>query len=100
MCSAQILRRDVDRHTGGDGQVDHRLVHALGVHVDLDLSAAAHDAFEDRLPELIAALRHAAFAVHAERDAADRGAGFQQSLQGRSAIRARGSRESDLRWCS
>ena len=31
-----VLRRDVDRHAGGQRAIDHRLVDALGVQIDLD----------------------------------------------------------------
>ncbi len=73
--------------SGGQRQVDHALVDALGVQVDLHFAAGSLDAFEDRAPELVAALGDAAFAVDAEGDAADRGAGAQQRGQGVAAIR-------------
>ena len=81
-----ILGRDLDGQAGGDGCVHHRLVHALGVHVDLDPAAAGGDALEDGLPELVAAFLHAALAVNTKGDAADGGAGFQQHADGIAAV--------------
>ncbi len=62
-----------DRHgrAGGERRVDHVLIHALGVHVDLDGATTRGDTLEDGFPELVAALLDAALAMHAERDAAD-----------------------------
>ena len=56
---------------GASADVDDPLVDALGVQVDLDRPAAARDAVEDRLPEVVAvAFRDAALAVDADRHAA------------------------------
>jgi hypothetical protein len=73
-----VFGADFDRHSGGDGHVDHDLVDALGVHVDLDGSAAGGDGFEERLPEGVAAFGDAAFAVDAHGEAGDLRAGFEQ----------------------
>src|SRR5581483_2472225 len=54
-----------DGHTSRGRDVDHCLIHALGMHVDLDRPAGACDSFEERLPEGIAALRDAALAMNA-----------------------------------
>ena len=71
MCSAQNFGEIVDRHARAQRDVNHRLVHALGVHVNFHAPSAAHDAVENRFPKIVAALRHAAFAVNAERHAVD-----------------------------
>ena len=88
MCSAQYLGEIFTGRPVRDAEIDHGLVHALGVHVDLDLAAARGDALEHGLPELVAALLDAALAVDAEGDAADRGAGLQQRAHGIAAIGA------------
>ena len=72
------FRRDGDGQTGGESDVDSFLVHALRVHIDFDAAAAAHGAIENGLPEIVAAFGDAAFAVDAERNAADCGAGLEQ----------------------
>src|SRR5262245_23662145 len=54
------LRRDFHRLLRAERGVDHPLVHALGVHIDLDGASARGDAVEHRLPELVAAFFDAA----------------------------------------
>ena len=88
MCSAQYLGEILIGRPVATRGVHHGLVHALGVHVDLDLAAAGGDAVEDGLPELVAAFFDAALAVDAEGDAADRRAGFQQRADGIAAVGA------------
>src|SRR5215204_5923835 len=46
------LRRDLHGLASAERRVDHVLVHALGMHIDLDLTAARSHAFEHLLPEL------------------------------------------------
>ena len=82
------LRRHLDGHARGQREVDHALVDALGVQVDLDLAAAALHAIEHGAPERVAAFGDAAFAVDAEGHAADRGTGAQQRRQRIAAVRA------------
>src|ERR1022692_1580912 len=82
------LRRHFDGHARGQREVDHALVDALGVHVDLDLAAGALHAVEDGAPERVAAYGDAAFAVDAEGDAADGGAGAEESGKRVAAVRA------------
>src|SRR5258707_824303 len=43
-------------HSGFVGHIDHDLIQALGMHVDLDDASCSGDRFEKRLPERIAAL--------------------------------------------
>ncbi len=73
-----ILGRNLDGQTRGHGGIYHGLVHALGVHIDLDLATAGGHAVEHRLPELVAAFLHTTLAVDPEGDAAHRRAGLQQ----------------------
>src|ERR1035438_6285146 len=61
---APVLRRNLDGKSRGHCRIYHRLVHALGVHVDLDLAPAGGHALEDGLPKLVAAFLHAALAVY------------------------------------
>src|SRR5208337_2137691 len=45
-----VFGRNLHRLAGTQRSIDHALVHALGVHVDLDLAAAGRYAVEHRLP--------------------------------------------------
>src|SRR5579872_848770 len=60
-----VLRSQLDRHAGGDRNVDHSLIDAFGVHVDFDFAAASGDGLEQRLPEAIAAFGDPALAMNA-----------------------------------
>ena len=77
-----VLRRDVDRHAGGERALDHRLVETLGVEVDLDPPSASLHAVEHRLPELVAALFDPALAMNPQGDGGDRGTGAQDGGKG------------------
>ena len=100
-CSAQYFGETFTGMPGGQRAVDHGLVDALGVQVDLDLAAAALHAIENRLPEIVAAFGDAALAVNAQapprksrgRPAATRGQ--RVAAIGRVVLR-----RSALRWCS
>ncbi len=83
---APVLGRQVERHAGGQGIVDHSLVDALGVQVDLDRPSRAGDTAEDRLPEIVTALLDAALAMDAQADRRYRRQLFQQQGQGVAAI--------------
>ena len=82
-----VLRRHVDRHAGRQRAIDHRSIDALRVQIDLDAAAAARDAVEHGLPEVVAALRDAALAVNAEGDGRYGGAGAQHRRQRVAAVR-------------
>ena len=56
------------------------------MHLDLDLAAGAGDGFKQRLPKIIGALRHAAFAMHAQGDAGNLGTFLQQYRQRITAV--------------
>ena len=73
-----VLRRHVDRHAGRERPIDHRVVEALGVEVDLDTCALPGHAVEHGLPEVVAALGDAALAMDPQRHGGDRRAGAQQ----------------------
>ncbi len=83
-----VLRRDLHRLARAQRGVDHPLVHPLGVHVDLDLSAAGRHAVEYRLPELVASLLDPALAVDAEGDTADLRDGLEQRTHRVAAVGA------------
>src|ERR1017187_8497889 len=73
-----IFRRNLDRHAGFHGDVDHLLIDALGVHVDLDRPARAADPLEQRPPEIVAAFGNAPLAVYPQSEAAYAGTGLQK----------------------
>src|SRR5690242_13735768 len=81
-----VFRRYLDGHAGLQTDADHTAVDAFGMHVDFNRPPRAHDAFEYGLPEIVAAFRNTAFAVHAERKTSNRRAGFQQQRQRVAAI--------------
>ena len=56
------LRRHLDRHARGQREVDHVLIDALGVQVDLQLASSALHTLEDSAPERVTAFLDAAFA--------------------------------------
>ncbi len=66
-----VFGRNLNRHAGGRGEVEHLAVDALGMHVDFDRASGARDAVEDHAPEIVAALGDAAFAMNPHRDSAD-----------------------------
>ncbi len=82
-----VLRRDVDRQPGCQGQLDHSLIHALGVHINLHPPPTAGHALKQRFPKLVTAFCDAAFAVDAKGYSADRRAGAQQRRHRVAAIR-------------
>ena len=82
-----ILGRDVDRHSSGQGVVDHLLIDAFGMKIDFHLAAALGHAVENGFPKIVAAFVHAAFAMSANGYAADGKAGFQNGGQCIAAIR-------------
>src|SRR5579872_5211142 len=81
------LWRYFDWHAGSHSEVDHLLVDAFGMQVDLDFAATATDAVENGSPELVAAFGYAAFAVDTQIDTADRRAGAQKRCERVTAIR-------------
>ena len=71
MCSAEYLGLTLTGMPVLRRHVDHDLVDTLGVHVDLDRTAGSGDGVKERLPEVVAAFRNAAFAVDAQGEAGD-----------------------------
>ena len=63
-------------HFGFVGHVDHDLIQALGMHVDLDDTSRSGDCLEERLPEGIAALGDTALAMDTQSKSANLWAGF------------------------
>src|SRR6185369_14621578 len=62
------------RHSGSDGDIDDLFIDTLRVHVDLDGSACFGKSLEYFFPEVVAAFRYPALAVHPHRDPLDLGA--------------------------
>ena len=82
----RILRAQLHRHARSHGDRDHLLVHAFGVHINLDGAAAARDSLEQRLPEIVTALGYAALAVHTHRQTLDLRTFLQQHRQRVAAV--------------
>jgi hypothetical protein len=65
---------NLDWHARVVSHVDHDLIDAFGVHIDLNRAAAIFDSFKNRTPIVVTALRDAAFTMHAHGDTGDLGA--------------------------
>src|SRR6185369_629878 len=85
-----IFWRDLDRHSRRQSRIDHGLIDAFGVQINLDAAATLADTVEDHSPEIIAAFGDAAFTMDAQGDAADGGTGLQQSRDRVPTVRAMG----------
>src|SRR5262249_33678159 len=82
------LRRDRYQQTGVQRDLNHLLIHALGVHIELDTPSALGEPLENRFPERVASLGDSALAVDAEGHTSDRRTGGQERAQGIPAVRS------------
>lgn|SRR5437879_7196017 len=75
-----------DRHSRLVGHVNHLLIQALGMHLNLDDASRSGDSLEQRLPKLVTALGNAALAVNAQSKSADLRACLQHGCERISAV--------------
>src|SRR5579872_2402357 len=80
------LRRHTDWHSGPQRDIDVPLVGALGMHIDVDFSAALRDRFEQGLPEIVTSVGNSALAMYAKTKTCNCRACFQQPSKSVTAV--------------
>jgi hypothetical protein len=86
------LGRNREFRAGIQCDADHLVSHALGMHVDPQAFAVPGASVEDGLPQIVAALGHAAFAVDAKGHSRNSRAFLENEGQGVAGIRRLGLR--------
>src|ERR1035438_1103005 len=74
---SRVLSSQLHGHASSSDDVDHRLIDALGMHVDFDCATASGDCLDESFPEWVASFGNPALAVDAHRYPLDIRALFQ-----------------------